>query len=324
MRGGLLRHGFGWLSLSLLVGACSTIIGISDYEIDPKLGPQPDETGGGGAEGGSSSTGGKSQTQGGQVSDAGEAMGGNSAGAEGEPGGAAGADGAGGATSCSKAADCDDEIECTNDSCLNGACTHTPVNSVCDADPGECVTCKVGIGCVATVAMPIELLLDKDFDEATGDWEEIIIDHPDQTYIVSLDSLADTPENSAWWVPLLDPAAAPDQGYADLLQNIVIPEGTLELRLSGVYELFGGVYAPDDDFVRAALFEVGGLSPLYTFHNWVGDDGDQYDWVPFEYVAALDDFEPYIGEDITLDLYGYNWDSAYYFDTLSLQATVCQ
>jgi hypothetical protein len=118
--------------------------------------------------------------------------------------------------------------------------------------------------------------------------------------------------------------AAVEQGYADLLQHIVLPEGIQELRLTGYYRLSGGTYAPDEDFVSAALFLPNGTTPLLTFDEWFADDSDQSEWVRFDYTVPGVEVADLIGDDITFDLYGYTWDSSFSFDTLSLTAGICE
>jgi hypothetical protein len=310
MGSGLLRTCLVMPLASALLGACATIIGISEYEIEPAL-----------AEGGDAGT--AASTGEGGTGDApigGHAGAGDTAaaGAGGE-GATAGAD----TISCDPAA-CDDEIECTVDACgASGECVHTPDTSLCDVDPGECVTCQAGIGCVASDLTQIPLLLDPHFDLLSVDWEEFISDNVNQQSIVALNAQAQSPDHAAVWVPVPDPVTAPEQGYADLLQDVVVPEGSQQLRLTGFYRLSAGVYAPDEDFVSAALFRRNGTTPELTFHEWYADEGSQSEWLMFDYIASAPELEGLLGESLTFDLYGYNWDSTFYFDTLSLTAGVC-
>jgi hypothetical protein len=309
---GLLRTALVLTVASALVAGCATIIGIDGYSIDPEL-----ADGGDPGVGATTSDGGSGVAVNGGQGGAGETSG--TAAAAGE-GGAAGT----GSIACDEAA-CDDEIECTVDTCdENGQCAHAPDSTLCDVDPGECVTCEAGIGCTARDVTQIELLLDPHFDLLTGDWDEVILDNVNQVSIVSPQGQAQSPSHAAVWVPVPDPVTAPDQGYADLLQAIVLPEGIQELRLTGFYRLTGGAYAPNEDYVSAALFRPNGTTALVTFHDWFGDDADQSQWVMFDYVAPKAELEDLIGDNLTFDLYGYTWDSSFYFDTLSLTAGVCQ
>jgi hypothetical protein len=320
---GLLRSGLVWLALGL-GAACSNIIGISDYEIDPGLDPQKDGDGGSGHEGGSSnhgvsaapnaghvSEGGESPSSGGSPSSAGSGQAGEPVRSDGGAGGAA-------PRECTPA-DCNDEIDCTVDSCdEDGACLHTADTSLCDADEDECLVCQVGIGCVAGEMVTQELLLDPAFDEPAGDWIEDIR-YTEQASIITEDSAADSGGYSAWYLGVLDTATR--QSYLDLLQYVTIPPNTKQLRLSGTYELYNGVKAPNDDYVVAGLFD--GADEMLEFHQWTGDDPAASPWTAFEYFAPPAVLGDVLGLEVTFDIYGYSWDSEFYFDTLSLEASVC-
>jgi hypothetical protein len=320
---GLLRSGLVWVGFGLGVG-CSNIIGISDYEIDRDLDPQETGDGGSGDEGGSSSQGASAAANAGQVGEGGEPSGsggspsGGGGGQAGEPAQAGGDMGGASAVPCTPAG-CDDAIDCTVDSCDEaGECLHTADTSLCDADDDECVVCRVGIGCVAGEMVTQELLLDPNFDEPAGDWIEDIRE-TDQSMIITEDSEAHSGGYSAWYLGVLDTATT--QSYLDLLQYVTIPPNTKQLRLSGMYELFNGVTAPDEDYVFAGLFQ--GSEELLDFHQWFGDDLEASSWTAFEYLAPQALLEDVVGLEVTFDIYGYSWDSEFYFDTLSLEATVC-
>jgi len=314
---GLLRSGLVWVGLALGVG-CSNIIGISDYKIDPDLDPQKTGEGGSGDEGGSSNQGASAAPNAGQAGEGGAQPSSGSGGQAGEL--VRGGGGVGGveAEPCMPA-DCDDDIDCTVDSCDEaGACQHTADTSLCDADDDECVVCRVGIGCVAGEMVTQELLLDPNFDEPAGDWIEDLR-YTDQSMIITEDSDAHSGGYSAWYLGVLDTAT--EQSYLDLLQYVTIPPNTKRLRLSGMYELFNGVKAADEDYVFAGLFQ--GSEEMLEFHQWFGDDPEAYPWTAFEYLAPQTLLEDVLGLEVTFDIYGYNWDSEFYFDTLSLEATVC-
>lgn len=162
MRGCLPRSWSGFVVASGL-SACSTIIGVSDYEIDPSLGVVDktsggDDSGGKGplveAGAGGENTSGKGGVGGlgGVASTGGMADTGGMAGMGGEPIGG-----------CQVAGDCDDTIDCTADTCsASHECVHTPKDTACDAS--SCETCQAGIGCVASAKKTMQLLADPSFD----------------------------------------------------------------------------------------------------------------------------------------------------------------
>lgn len=317
MRAGLLGSWSSWLLPAALLGACSNIIGISSYEIDPSLDPE--------SEGGSPSGGKNSVPEAGQAGQGATDPlgGGGAAGQGGDAPGPAGAThgGAGGEPGCESPSDCDDGIACTVDACgSDGSCSHTPDDTACDADPGECLTCVTGVGCLAAPSSTVELLLDANLDERTGDWNEIMFDNA-QPSIVAIDGMAHTPSYSAMLLPT---ASTTVQAYIDLLQYVTIPLGTVQLRLSGYTKQLRGSFDPAEDYAIAGLYVAGGSTQLLEFTAWYGDEPAIPAWTAFEFVAANNALSRVVGEEVTFDIFGYTFDSTFYFDTLSLQATVCE
>jgi hypothetical protein len=267
-----------------LVGACSNVIGISDYEIDPKL----DNVGGT------------------------------------EPIGAGGSDtggGMGGATQaeCQSADDCDDTIDCTTDTCsaATGSCVHAPKDTLCDTS--MCEKCEMGIGCVVGSMTTTQLLLDPDFDEETGDWDETMSDGANLTTAAGA--------QSGMTVAQFGPAAkdAMEQQYSDLLQYVTIPARTVGLTLKGYYKLTPGVKKPVDDYVVAAFYADGKVQPATQFHSFAGNSTAQTAWKAFTYDATpKSDVALMAGKDFTFDLVAHVWDTVIQLDTLELNATVCE
>jgi hypothetical protein len=218
-------------------------------------------------------------------------------------------------------ASCNDDIDCTVDACMNGECVHTPDTSLCDRDADECIVCKVGLGCVPGTTSTEQLLINPSFDELIGpEWEEDVQDAP-QTGILFQDEYADTPPNSAWYLGVDDPMTATVQGYADLIQAISIPDNIVGLKLTGMYELINGTYLPEDDYIIAGIYE--GNSKLAELNRWWGDDPQVTVWTPFEGTATPVEVTRMAGKNLTFDIVGESWDTAFYFDTLSLEATLC-
>jgi hypothetical protein len=320
MRGGLLRSGSGLLAM-VLVGACSNIIGVSGYEIDPAL----DEDANGGK--GGSAPQGAAAGEGGDGT-AGTDIGGTSTGGKGTAGaGASGEAGMGGAPpvpDCTTAAQCDDEIDCTTDSCSAGTCVHTPKDTLCDS--AQCETCTVGIGCVAGPKDVIQLLENPSFDLSTNDWDM----SGDSGEIVTLVG-AHSGTKAAQFGPA--PVDATEQGYGDALQWVTIPEGTVALTLTGWYRANtkttcrpGCEADPEteEDYVVAALYEEGGTRPFSQFHSFEASSSAAATFKMFSYNAPKADVKEMGGNEYSLDLVAVVWDSVYYFDTLQLNATVCQ
>jgi len=322
MRGGLLRHGSGLLAVAL-VGACSNIIGVSSYEIDPALDEESTSNGGkpsngkggqagtetGGTEGGDSNatagaeTGGKAPLGG--KGNAGSSMTGD-AGMGGEP-----------PVGCQKASDCDDAIDCTTDSCNpSGTCVHAPKDTLCDA--AMCEACQVGLGCVAGPKTVMQLLVDPSFDLSSKDW----IDAGDTSDNVTTVAGAQSGTKAAKFGPA--PGNATEQEYNDLLQWVTIPEGIVSLTLTGYYKLTPGTIQLADDYVVLALYEDDGLEPFTQFHSFEATGGAQTAWKMFTYNAPRSEVADMGGIEFSFDLVAHTWDSVFQFDTLQLNATVCE
>lgn len=274
-----------------MLSACSTIIGVSDYEIDPALDTTSKTSGG-------DDGGGK-----GPVIESG--AGGNGTG--GEP-----------ILGCQGAGDCDDTIECTTDAC-NAAheCVHTPKNTVCDAS--LCETCQAGIGCVAGPKTTMQMLLDPNFDLDPSEWEE-----SNQSTGVSIVTAAGALSGAK--VANFGPGdvTAEDQYYADIFQFVTIPERTIALTLTGSYKLTPGTFLPEDDQVLAAFYEPGGTDSFAPLNFFEATAGAQAAWKTFTYNAPKAKVAMMSGNEYTFDLVAYVWDSVFQFDSLQLNATVCQ
>jgi hypothetical protein len=318
MRGGLFRIGFGLAGFGVL-GACSNIIGLSSYDIDPSL-----DAGG---------SAGKTMT-----GDAGEPTGGthNMTNAGGEPTGGspmmnAGGEPTGGSTmmgdagmagmpitgGCQSAKDCDDTIDCTTDTCgANGECQHAPKDTLCDSS--LCETCQAGIGCVAGPKTTMQLLADPNFDLDTGDWD----DSGSDVANIMVVAAAQSGTRAAKFGPA--PKNATEQQYSDVLQWVSIPKGTVALTLKGYYKLTPGTDTPADDYLVAALYEDGAIKPFTQLHSFEATAGAQPNWKAFTYSAPKSEVAMMGGNDYTFDLVAHVWDTVFHFDSLELNATVCQ
>jgi hypothetical protein len=324
MRGGLLKSWSG-VCLALAIGACSNIIGISSYEIDPSL----DE-----AQAGASSGGGESGTGGGgQAGENSAGASGNGAATEGGSGnpepGAGGSDAVGGDSSgggeppvipgCRGAQDCDDEIDCTVDVCAaDGSCNHQADDTTCD--PSRCETCRLGIGCVASDMTTMPLLTDGNFDQASSGWTQ----DSDRENIVT-SAMAQSGTRLAQFGPGPGTPDATEQEYDDLYQLVSIPEAAVAVTLTGYYKLTPGQKAPTENKLWAALYQ--GRDTAYTalFFKLDGDLPAKNAWgTPFSYTLSTADLHEIAGLDFSFDIVATLWDSAYQLDSLQLTASVCE
>lgn len=315
----------------VLVGACSNIIGVSSYEIDPALdeqqgsGGKNDRAGSGNVPMGATAGEGGDGTAGTDIGGTPSVGGKGSGGKGGTPMVTEG--GMGGeppVAECTTAAQCDDEIDCTTDSCSAGSCVHTPKDALCDSS--QCEVCTVGIGCVSGPKDVVQLLENPSFDLSTNEWDM----SGDSGDIVTLVG-AHSGTKVAQFGPA--PAKATTQGYGDALQWVTIPEGTVALTLTGWYRANtkttcrpGCEGDPEtvEDYVVAALYEDGGTRPFSQFHSFEASNSATATFKAFSYSAPKADVKDMGGNEYSFDLVGITWDSEYYFDTLQLNATVCQ
>jgi hypothetical protein len=320
MRGCLPRSWSGFVAVSVL-SACSTIIGVSDHEIDPSLdvagkasaggddsgdkGPVIEAGAGGGDTGGKGTVGGTAG-KGGVASTGGMVGTSGTAGMGGEPIGG-----------CQVAGDCDDTIDCTTDTCsASHECVHTPKNSACDAS--SCETCQAGIGCVAGVKKTTQLLADPNFDLDDASWDE---SGSDGFNVVTVAD-AQTGTKVAQFGP--GDITAEAEQYSDLFQWVTIPEGTVALTLAGYYKLTPGTFKPAEDYVVAAFYEDGETEPFTQFHSFKATAAAQAAWKTFSYNAPTADVLKMGGTEYTFDLVAHVWDTVFQLDSLQLNATVCQ
>jgi hypothetical protein len=219
---------------------------------------------------------------------------------------------------CQVAGDCDDTIDCTTDTCnAKSECIHTPKNTLCDAS--ACETCQAGIGCVAGEKTTMQLLLDPNFDLESNDWADAMSDGVSVQTVVG----AQSGTKAAKFGP--GDITADEQYYADLLQWVTIPERTVALNLTGYYKLTPGTFMAADDYVVAAFYEDGAVKPLTQFHSFEATTGAQAAWKMFTYnIPKTDDVPSMAGTEYTFDLVAHVWDTVFQFDSLQLNATVCQ
>jgi hypothetical protein len=164
------------------------------------------------------------------------------------------------------------------------------------------------------------LLLDPSFDEQSGDWSEDSDSYPS---LVVSQARAQSGTSVAKLGPA--PVAATEEEYGDLYQHVTIPENTSNLTLSGYYQLIPGATEAGADYVAAALYEPSDAAkPATLFHRWSGSSGAQTTWKSFDYAAPRDEVLEVRGRRFTFDLVLHTTGSEYRFDTLRLEATICE
>jgi hypothetical protein len=336
-----------------LIGACSNIIGLSDYDVIPSPsggsmneGGEP-HTSGGKKGGGGSDQGGSARAgsdtggtdagadSGGSSNGGSNTAGSNSGGTDtagGEGGSSTGGTntagsntgGSGGNGGCKSSLDCNDSIACTKDACgANGVCTHTPDDTKCDST--RCEVCSVGIGCVAGPTEETQLLTDPAFDLGSADWDQTSDRFGKNIFA---DAAAQTPGNIAKFGPAAANASA--QEYGDLLQFVTIPANVVGITLKGYYKLTPGtgtgMKVPKNDYVAIGFWDPASsdIMPVEQFDAIHGDSGAQASWKAFSYSMSAIEVQTLAGNEYTFDLVANTWGSIFQFDTLELNATTCK
>jgi hypothetical protein len=76
--------------------------------------------------------------------------------------------------------------------------------------------------------------------------------------------------------------------------------------------------------VVVAFYEDGEIKPFTQFHSFEATAGAQVDWKPFSYSAPTADVLKMGGIEYTFDVVAHVWDTVFQFDSLQLNATVCE
>ena len=183
-----------------------------------------------------------------------------------------------------------------------------------DARPVDARLVDAPPGCTT---MTLQLLTNAAFDASpvgTG-WAETLID-PAYPLITSDDGVPEhTPPYKAW-------LGGFELGDDELRQDVVVPVGTTALALRGMVdirtdEIFGGPF----DTATVALTTTGGalLEPVLA----VSDVNATTAWTSFNRSFA----QPYAGQTVRLRIASSNdgsYATSFFFDSLALDATVCQ
>jgi hypothetical protein len=184
-----------------------------------------------------------------------------------------------------------------------------PVDAMVPVDaPGGCTT------------MVLQLLNNPSFDVSPlgSGWSQTVIDpdYPPITADAPTSFVKDSAPNHVWMGGFYD---ADDE----IRQDIAIPIGTTQLLLRGKYQVLtdelagGGVY--DDSSVVLTNQANAVLDTALATDN----EHATAAWTPFQRIFA----QPYAGQTVRVRLHSHNDDSfvtSFFYDTLALQATVCQ
>jgi hypothetical protein len=183
-----------------------------------------------------------------------------------------------------------------------------------DARPVDARVVDAPPGCTTMI---LQLLNNPAFDAnpvGTG-WTETLID-PMYPLITPDDGVPEhTAPNKAW-------LGGFETGTDELRQDVVVPVGTTALVLRGQVdirtdEFLGGPF----DIATVALTTTGG-AVLETVLN-VSDVDATTSWTPFQRIFG----QPYAGQTVRVRVRSTNdgsYATSFYFDSLALEATVCQ
>jgi hypothetical protein len=181
-----------------------------------------------------------------------------------------------------------------------------PVDAAVPVDaPGMCTS------------VVVQRLLNPAFDASPegASWVQTPID-PIYPPITSDDGVPEhTAPAKAWMGGLFD-------GDDEIRQDVQIPAGTTRLLLRGVYdvrtdEFVGGVY--DTSTVQLTTTNNAVLETVLSLDD---DDGTAA-WTPFQRIFT----NTYAGQTVRVLIRSHNDDSdvsSFFYDTLALEATVCQ
>lgn len=162
----------------------------------------------------------------------------------------------------------------------------------------------------------VELLNDGNFDQLSGVWQEASSNG--FTLIRDSSELPGVIPESGDYAAWLGGVALEESG---LLQVVTVPEGTVQLTASGYYGLVT-TDVGDGDFGYVALAD-GEANVLGSFAEWYPEDAVQ----PWNGFTATLDAASLAGTDV-LFVIGSSTDdfddSNFFFDSMSLTATVCE
>jgi hypothetical protein len=346
----LQRLAFASFSL-LTVAACSTVIGLGDYQVGPdgNAGSSAGGTSAGSSEmGGALGVAGTTvimKPDGGLKTDAGgKPEGGSTSIGEGGMGEAGAPEGGGGGTSTggvgtagsatagtggsgtggSCPGGCDDGIACTIDLCDQSGCVHTPVDAICS---GACMKCNVTLGCQDS-STSTELLTNGNLDTGSGTGWAQSSENTDNDVADTLVLIKAPPAGvTAKSAPNVAVLGVKNDEASFITQPLHVPANAVALTLTGFVQVRSTdtVAQSDQAWIDLITDPTDPSTYTSTFSSlWFNDDAGTT-WVPFSENADMTAIQP--GQDIWFTVFGLNDVSDisnFYFDSLSLKAKVCQ
>jgi hypothetical protein len=225
---------------------------------------------------------------------------------------------------CENDASCDDRVACTTESCEDThLCAYTPDHTSCPDSGDVCKpnVCSVGIGCQQVdVSRSLELLANGNFEAGNVAWQETSTNYPQVIFLFDyVPTLRAHTESGIAW---LGGGEGPVDEHNSLSQVVSIPAASVRLELSFFYQVWADDLPDDQNYLTLRLrssAENGPDEELVTFHN----QDEIRIWTRF--TASLD-VGRWAGTEATLEFTGASVDgyTAFFVDTVSLRATVCE
>jgi hypothetical protein len=225
---------------------------------------------------------------------------------------------------CENDSSCSDGVACTAEVCGDShLCVYTPDHAQCPDSGDVCRRniCSVGIGCQAIdVSQSLELLDNGNFEAGNVDWVELSSNYPQVIFLFDyVPTLRAHTESGIAW---LGGGEGPVDEHNSLSQVVSVPAATVQLELSFFYQIWSDDLPDDQNYLTLRLRsndvnEAG--EELVTFHN----QDEIRVWTRF--TQSLD-VSRWAGSEMTLEFAGASVDgyTAFFIDTVSLSATVCE
>lgn len=225
---------------------------------------------------------------------------------------------------CENDASCDDGVACTAEVCEESyLCTYTPRHDQCPDSGDVCRpnVCAVGVGCGAIdVSRSLELLENGHFEEGNSVWTEISSNYSQVIFL--FDYIPTLRAHTESFVAWLGGGEGPVDEYNSLSQRVSIPAATVKLELSFFYQVWSDDLPDDQNYLNVTLRAADASQneeAIVMLHN----QDETRVWTRF---SADLDVVRWNGSDAVLDFSGASVDgyTAFFIDTVSLRATVCE
>lgn len=225
---------------------------------------------------------------------------------------------------CENDASCDDGVACTAEVCeASYLCSYTPDHTQCSDSGDVCRpnVCTVGVGCQAIdVSRSLELLANGYFEAGNTVWTEVSSNYPQVIFL--FDYVPTLRAHTESYIAWLGGGEGPVDEHNSLSQTVSIPASSVRLELSFFYQVWSDDLPDDQNSLRVALRATGANQSdeaIVTFHN----QDETRVWQRF---ATSIDVARWAGSDAILDFSGASVGgyTAFFIDTVSLRATVCE